>query len=296
MTSGRAPTAALVPALALGTVQFGIAYGIAGRAEPVQEAAVRDILSLASAVGVTRLDTAAAYGDIEERLARLVGDLPFSIVSKIPALPEGLTSAQRLDFVEASIRRSHDRLGGLLCGLLFHDGALFSSPGEDALWDRAASLCAQLNIQLGVSGYDPAATAKLAARLPLAMTQLPANAFDQRIIAAASGLKGCETTLRSIFLQGLLLMPQDEAAKRLPASAAAIAAWHRWCAAQGLAPLQGAIAAARSLPASFCVVGVDDAAQFEEIAGAWAGSSPRSVPELATDDPAIIDPRAWHRQ
>ena len=39
--------------LALGTVQFGIAYGIAGRGEAVPEAEVRAILEDAAARGVT---------------------------------------------------------------------------------------------------------------------------------------------------------------------------------------------------------------------------------------------------
>ena len=56
--------------LSLGTVQFGLAYGIAGRDTPVEPAIVRNILELAQSAGITTLDTAAAYGDIEERLER----------------------------------------------------------------------------------------------------------------------------------------------------------------------------------------------------------------------------------
>ncbi len=287
--------AATLPALALGTVQFGLAYGIAGRDAPVDEHAVRSILELASAAGVTRLDTAAAYGDIEQRLARLIGDLSFGVVSKIPAIAPGLAGAERLAFVEAAIRQSHARLGGLLCGLLFHDAALFAGGENDGLWDHSAGLCARLGIPLGVSGYDPGAMAGLAARLPLAMVQLPANALDQRITAAAPGLARCETSLRSIFLQGLLLLEPDQAVRRLPACAPAILAWQAWCAQACLPPLEAALAIARGLPAAYCVVGVDDPAQFEAIARAWSSVQPCHAAALAQADPALIDPRQWPR-
>ena len=57
--------------LALGTVQFGLAYGITGRGAVVPEQEVREILVAAADQGVSVLDTAVAYGDIEPRLAGL---------------------------------------------------------------------------------------------------------------------------------------------------------------------------------------------------------------------------------
>ena len=80
--------------LALGTVQFGLTYGVAGRGEPVPEREIKDILALAWRAGVRTLDTASAYGDIEERLGGLMRDRAFKVTSKIPALPcTGATAA-----------------------------------------------------------------------------------------------------------------------------------------------------------------------------------------------------------
>src|SRR5690606_1108063 len=117
---------------------------------------IRTILKSAAAAGVTRLDTAAAYGDIEERLARLVGDLPFSVVSKIPPLAPDLPAAERAPFVRQAIARSHARLGGMLVGILFHDAAAVLGDGGATLWAAAADKTDRLGIALGVSGYDPA--------------------------------------------------------------------------------------------------------------------------------------------
>lgn len=282
--------------LALGTVQFGLSYGVAGRSTPVPEGEVRAILRRASDAGVSRLDTAPAYGDIEARLASLVGDLPFGVVSKVPALPQSLRSTERREFVHNQILRSHDRLGDLLQGMLFHDGAAIAEDDGRSIWCVAAETCARLGIELGISGYAPDEISALSDDFPLAMTQLPGNAFDQRLAKLAPSLEGTEVTLRSVFLQGLLLMPADEGARRLPAASAALNRWHAWCQQHEMDPLDAAIAICKGMQgASYCVVGVDGLAQFEQIVQAWNCAVPISVPELAQSDLDLIDPRRWPR-
>lgn len=284
------------PRLALGTVQFGLAYGVAGNAAPMSASDARAVLAAASEAGITRLDTAAAYGDIEERLARLVGDLPFSVVSKVPALPAGMPTAEAVAFVRAAIARSDDRLGGLLSGILFHDGAVLAGPDGAVLWAAAGEACERLGIACGFSGYDPLAAADNSLAPAPAMLQLPGNAFDQRLANALPRLGASEVTIRSVFLQGLLLMPLDQAAARVPAAAAALGAWQAWCAQAGLGPLAAALAVGKHLAPDYCVVGVDNVAQLDQIAAAWDTAEPLPAPTLATTDSAVIDPRVWPRK
>ena len=70
--------------LTLGTVQFGIAYGVSNQCGRVPEARVREILLAATRAGVDLLDTAAAYGDAETVISRVSNALgrPFLVVSK----------------------------------------------------------------------------------------------------------------------------------------------------------------------------------------------------------------------
>src|SRR5262249_59977070 len=105
--------------LGLGTVQFGLAYGVAGRGVSVPEDEVRAILQCAAASGVRVLDTAPLYGDIESRLARLTQGLRFDIVSKIPPIPAGAAASVR-DAVARAVDQSRARLGAALHTLLFH--------------------------------------------------------------------------------------------------------------------------------------------------------------------------------
>lgn len=282
------------PRLCLGTVQFGIAYGIAGRSQAVGDAEARAILEVAHAGGIRRLDTAPAYGDIEARLGKLCAGLDFTVMSKIPALPADCTDDEAADFVVRSLNLSRNRLGDKLCGILFHESRDLAGPAGRRAWDAAAQWCSREKIALGASTYGPEQLAALRGDFPIGACQMPGNAFDQRLAGFADRFAAIEITLRSVFLQGLLLMAPNAGAERLPAAAAALDRWHRRCAAFGLAPLPCALAIAKSLPGTdFCAVGVDGAAHLEQIIAAWNATPPREAPELAITDPAIIDPRQW---
>ena len=285
--------------LALGTVQFGLAYGIAGRSTPVAEPEVRTILEDAAARGVRLLDTAAAYGDIEERLAHLARGLPLRIVSKVQAIPDDLAPEQAAALAVASARRSQARLGDALSGLMLHRA-------QDATGARGAAVVHALGrwadaqgVVLGVSCYGPDEALALQRQRRLPLTQLPGNALDQRVANASTvaALQGVEVHLRSVFLQGLLLMPPAAALARLPAAATALQRWHAWCASQGLGPLSAALAVVKSFAAvSTVVVGVDSLAQWRAIADAWQASPAIAAPQLASSQADIIDPRQWKLQ
>lgn len=282
------------PRLCLGTVQFGVAYGIAGRSEAVGDAEARAILEVAHAGGIRRLDTAPAYGDIEARLGRLCTGLDFTIMSKIPALPADCTDDQAAAFVTRSLELSRERLGDKLRRILFHESRDLAGPAGSRLWEAAAQWCAREEVALGVSTYGPEQLDALGQIFPVQICQMPGNAFDQRLTGYGGHFEAVEIALRSVFLQGLLLMTQNAGSKRLPAAAAALDRWHRRCSDFGLTPLECALAIAKTLPgADFCAVGVDGTAHLEQIIAAWNGSTPREAPELAITDTAIIDPRQW---
>lgn len=281
--------------LALGTVQFGLAYGIAGPGQAVAAAEARRILQASWSQGVRTLDTAAAYGDIEERLAGLCDGLPFRVVSKVPAVPAGLSDAVAASWAVEQAQLSRQRLGPLLAGLMCHRA-------EDLLGVRGAAIHAALQawaepegVVLGASCYDPATLLALVQQRQIRIAQLPGNALDQRLVQWIPARQpGLEIHLRSAFLQGLLLMPGPVGARRLPVAAAALQRWQAWCDERGLGPLQAALSAVKSFAAvSEVVVGVDSLAQFDAIAEAWSSVHPIACPELAEASAAIIDPRAW---
>jgi len=284
--------------LALGTVQFGLAYGIAGRSTQVPEEEVRRILACAAERGIRVLDTASAYGDIEQRLGSLIADCEAKVVSKIRPRPDLMDSRSVKSWARAEVLRSIERIGPSLYALMFHRPEdLLDAQGED-LWHACAETTREHGIRLGVSCYDPATLQSVSDRFPIAVAQLPANALDQRLARCPDNMAmPSEIHVRSVFLQGLLLMPQSAALARLPVAARALRRWQGWCTQEGMAPLKAALGIVKGIKtATHCVVGVDGLKQLKDIADAWEQAPALHAPELHEPDLQIIDPRQWTRK
>lgn len=203
--------------LALGTVQFGLDYGISNTQGQVSKAEVFDILTQAKHLGIKSLDCAGAYGDSEHLLGDIFkeSDLSknFNIISKIPALNDDQHS------IETAFFRSLEHLQQQqIETLLFHhsDNLLYH-PKKDSLFKQALSLKSQGLIErIGVSVYTPEQLKKIASHYPLEVVQAPINVFDQRFIAAdvieLCQQKNIVLHARSLFLQGLLFIDQDKVA------------------------------------------------------------------------------------
>ena len=72
--------------LALGTVQFGVPYGVANSTGQVPESEGSSILSYARTLGIDTLDTAIAYGESERRLGS-IGVAGWNVITKLPEIP-----------------------------------------------------------------------------------------------------------------------------------------------------------------------------------------------------------------
>lgn len=279
--------------LALGTVQFGLPYGLAGRGEAVPATEVRAILRRARSLGITTLDTAAAYGDIEGRLADL-GDGEFEVISKIARLPADIEVEAVADWVWAQAEQSRSRLGDRLVTLMAHRDEDLTDAKGATMWSALLSWGQSHGVAVGASCYDPSRLAALAGIEGFRVAQVPGNALDQRVARVPISASEIKVHLRSVFLQGLLLMAPEAAQRAVPQATPALGRWRAWCASQGVTPMVAALSLAKSFSVvDTCVVGVDSLAQLEEIAAAWAQAAPVASPDLECSDPAVIDPRAW---
>lgn len=281
------------PRLALGTVQFGLAYGVAGRGVAVPRDEVRAILRRASSLGIATLDTAAAYGDIEARLADL-SDGEFNIVSKIECLPDDLEVEAVGDWVRMQADRSRSRLGDRLVALMAHRDEDLTEARGAAMWSALREWGAEHRVAVGASCYVPARLERLASLDGFQIAQVPGNALDQRVAHVPLGSCDVQVHLRSAFLQGLLLMTPGAAQHAVPRASAALERWRAWCSEHGTAPMVAALSIVKSFSLiDTCVVGVDSLSQLEEIAAAWERATPEAAPELQCSDPEVVDPRAW---
>ncbi|RZL08781.1 MAG: aldo/keto reductase, partial [Hymenobacter sp.] len=192
---------ALTQRLALGTVQFGLAYGLNNQDGQPATATVAAILAAAETAGLTLLDTASAYGNSEARLGELAGEnADFEIITKVPAGPPAQV-AQHLAESMARLQRTR------LYGVMFHAFGLLQA--EPTAWKalQAAREAGQV-ARIGVSLYHPhEAEWLLTQGWDVDLVQVPYNVLDQRFANVLPQLaaRGVEVHVRSAFLQGLLL-------------------------------------------------------------------------------------------
>ena len=73
--------------IALGTVQFGMPYGIANQTGQVSAGEGRRIVQIGADFGVDTIDTAIGYCESEDVLGQ-IGVSSFRVITKLPKLPE----------------------------------------------------------------------------------------------------------------------------------------------------------------------------------------------------------------
>jgi len=283
--------------LALGTAQFGSSYGIANKDGQVSQVELEAILREAWEAGVDTLDTAIVYGDCEERLGR-IGIDQWQVVSKLPTIPENCKDVA--GWVESLVAGSLERLRiPWLYGLLLHrPEQLLGSLGEE-LYAALEKLKAQKLVEkIGVSVYGPAELDTLGLAYHFDLVQAPFNVIDRRI--ATSGWlgrlheAGTEIHIRSVFLQGLLLMDAINRPEKFSQWQPLWNLWHRWLTEQNLTPLQACLNFTMLRPeVSLVIIGVDSLQQLQEIVAVSDFGVVNFPDNLESLDLNLINPSVW---
>ena len=288
----------MISRLALGTVQFGMAYGIANNVGQVPQAEAAAILTAARNCGLDTIDTAIAYGNSESCLGE-VGVEGFHVVSKLPALP--VICSDVLSWVSNEISGSLDRLKvSCLYGLLLHDPLqLIGVHGRSLIKALLKAKEDGKFNRIGYSVYSPSDLDEIYQVFRPELVQVPFNLVDRRMMASGWIQRlyddGVEIHVRSAFLQGLLLMPVDAIPKRFKKWKPI---WDRWEDWQLNHPAS-AISACLSYPLGFhhisrVVVGVESICQFSEIQMAILNPvALEDLPALGCLDEALINPSKW---
>jgi aryl-alcohol dehydrogenase-like predicted oxidoreductase len=293
--------------LVLGTVQFGLDYGITNAGGRVSAQDVARILDAAAARGVTQVDTAAAYGDSERVLGHAgIAARPFKIVTKLPKVPDGVTGAAARAFWEQAFETSLRNLGvAAVDGLMAHTCADLLGPDGDVLWSYLESLKASGRVRLiGASVYDGADIDALLARYTPGLVQLPYSLLDQRLRTSGHlqtlARRNVVVHARSVFLQGLLLADPSAVPAGLSALVPHLNQIRRFAKTNACDMAQLALLAVHKEPTiAGAVIGVTSLAEFNQIADAWANLKIRSdagdLTAFGINEPRLIDPRLWPR-
>jgi aryl-alcohol dehydrogenase-like predicted oxidoreductase len=206
--------------LVLGTVQLGMPYGVANKdGMPTLDTALA-IVHEAWSSGVREFDTAQGYGSSEEVLGKVFADLGIAkdvkVISKFEPTLDHMNKAVMLKAIDTSL----NTIGiSQLFGIMLHREELLS------LWDEGLKVILQSFVKsgkvkhIGVSVYTPEKAIQALNTSGIDIVQLPTNILDRRFVNAGVfklALEKRKTVyVRSVFLQGLILMTSESIPRKM---------------------------------------------------------------------------------
>ena len=262
--------------LGLGTVQFGMDYGISNINGKICPEEVRKIIAVAKENDINIIDTATLYNDSESVLGQsLTENHKFKIVTKSPVFKVDLITTVQVEHLRIVFNHSLEKLHqDSLYGLLIHNPDDLLTPGGELLIEEMRNIRRQKLIEkIGISIYTEQQIDRILNLFIPDIIQVPINIFDQRLIESGHLRKlknmGIEIHARSIFLQGLLFMEPKDLPKYFSPIHDHFIFYNRFLESNRLTKLQAALLFVNQIKEiDVVIVGVSSVSELNEIIAA----------------------------
>jgi len=281
--------------LALGTVQFGLDYGISNTSGQVNFDEVKDILTFAQKNNINTLDTATAYGNSETVIGNICSQakLPFSIVTKLSpsANKNSLTEELEMSLKKLKVPNVY--------ALMLHDVEMLLSSQGPRFYQQLVELKQNHYCQkIGVSVYTPTQLIDVIKNHQIDIVQVPINILDQRFtepeLIKHLKNKNIEIHARSLFLQGLLLMEENNRPLYFNQFNHSFDKLNHFCNSHSLSKLEACISFAKSLPfIDKFVIGVNKLFELKQIINVYNKTSAINFSKYASQEQNLINPSYW---
>lgn len=261
--------------LCLGTVQFGMDYGISGQKQPNVEQAV-EMLDYAVQNGINTIDTANAYGTAEDVVGaflhkKTVPREKLWIISKFrPNLLDDVKEAEYYAVMKENLTNTLGRLGtDYLDTYLLHSARYVYN---DAIINTLNRLKKEgYARKVGVSVYEVDEAKMCIEHDNVDFMQLPYSVFDQRmknggLFDLAKKYNGTtQIHSRSAFIQGLILMEENQVPDFLAKARPIVRKISKLCRKFGISRIALAMNYVKQEDSiSHLVFGVDNLEQLKE--------------------------------
>ena len=201
-----------VSKIAIGTVQFGMLYGIANKNGQVKKNEIFRILDFAYNNGINTIDTAKMYGSSEQRVGYYLKNNTrqnWSIITKVNG---------KVNSLKNQINDSICKLNTTPEVVLAHSVADYLNP---VFCNELHQLKDTKSIKkVGVSLYTIDEAHKVLSSLRPDVIQCPLNILDTRLcrngILDEIKTREIEIHIRSVFLQGLFFLSEDKLKQHFP--------------------------------------------------------------------------------
>jgi len=280
----------------LGTATFGGNYGIANQDKIQTEQECTEILRVAKQLDIYTLDTAPLYGNSESIIGKFHRSGRHFLVNSKVSEEHNFDSNKIIGDLRASITK---------LGISQFSTVYFHRPEKLAEYPKGhvnetleKVLSSGLLGSLGASVYTEAEVQYISENFPkITHFQVPENIMDRRLVNSqlVNDLfrDGYHFYVRSIFLQGLLLMGSTQGGEKLAGTSAGLSQLENYCSSKNISVLDACINYASTI--EWCtgiVIGAASANQLRLIVNYRKSDI---VLELLPKpfDKEVLDPRRW---
>jgi aryl-alcohol dehydrogenase-like predicted oxidoreductase len=282
--------------MVLGTAQFGLNYGISNKIGKPSMESIIVLLDFALKNGVIKLDTASAYGNSEEVIGNSGLSSNFQIISKLPKIAPGNSNIGGIacDSIYKSLKKLKTNN---LYAFLLHSIDDLNCYGDE-LWKQLVEVRKlKKTSRIGYSVYEPKQLEKFYEKYRPDIVQLPMNVLD-REFQNSGWLKrmkedGVEIHIRSIFLQGLLLIDKEDQIEKFPSQENIWNAWKQYLNKNNVSAMEACLNFIRKNELiSDMVIGVNNQNELAEILSLKHKETPFF--EFSSNDLSLINPSNWN--
>ncbi len=292
----------------MGTVQFGMNYGIAGQKQPSVEDAIQ-MLDYATQNGIDNIDTANAYGTAEDVVGMflhkktIARDKLFVISKFRPNLLDNVKESEYYSIMKENLMNSLKRLKtDYLDSYMLHSARYV---WNDEIIHTLKRMKDEGYVRhIGVSVYEVDEALKVIERSECDFMQLPYSVFDQRMKKGGVFEKKDENTQihsRSAFIQGLILMQEEQVPPFLAKAKPIVKEIDKLCREYKVSRIALAMSfVKRQKEISHLVFGVDNIQQLKEDIEFFQNSIPGHIideisKQFVDIEADIVMPSLWKK-
>lgn len=283
--------------LSLGCASLGQSYGIANSTDILPSSELKKILERASELRICHLDTSISYGESQKIIGKF---WPSTHQARVTTkIPSTLFRDKRL--LVKTIRQSLlETKQNEFWAILIHDPDAFASSNITHIKSGFRLLIDEgLTSRIGLSAYSEKEVVRAKDNFSeLSVFQIPENICDQRKYNSESLLsmmnQGDSLFVRSIFLQGLLLMDERSIPDKVSSARGTLISLRNYARNHSMSLLEVSICYAKSIPwASHLVVGINSELQLNTFADVFERSGIQTFEDAPRLSDQILDPRNW---
>ena len=281
----------------LGSANFDHIYGV--KKNIIKKNEIKKLFDLAFKKKVRTIDTSPTYSH-SEKIIGVLNNNRFKIISKIPKLPKNIKKKNIQKWLNTIVTTSlkNLKIKKFECLLVHNSESLLTKNGSEIYKSIKNIKTKGLTKKIGVSIYDFDVLEKILNKFKFNLIQAPFNVLDQRLVEKERLIKlkkqNIEVHVRSIFLQGILLLKKNLLSKELKSFNKELIVWKNWLKKNKLNALQVCLLhVLNHNKLDGIVVGCDSKNQLSEILKVKKIKNNISLAGLNIRNKKLIDPRKW---